>query len=277
MPHRSPTPHGPGAGVTGIISFVGAGPGAADLLTLRAVERLAAAEVVLWAGSLVSPDVLRHVPDRAELIDTKSLTLEDVTDVYARHPDAPIVRLHSGDPSIYSSINEQIAWCITNERAFEVVPGVSSVSAAAAAVATELTVPGISQSVVLTRLATRTVASLGAGDDFAAMAALGGVMALFLSAGEPVALQERLLAPGSAFSPSTPAVIAHRVSWPDERIIRTTVGCLADDLVAHEIRMSALILVGDALAVHGGDDRRAGRSHVYDPAFTHRYRVGGPA
>jgi precorrin-4/cobalt-precorrin-4 C11-methyltransferase len=258
-----------------MISFVGAGPGAADLLTLRAVQRLGAADVVLWAGSLVSPDVLAHCRSDAELHDTKSMTLEEVIEVLDRHPDAHIVRLHSGDPSIYSSISEQIAWCVANERCFEVVPGVSSVSAAAAAVSAELTVPGVSQSVVLTRLARRTVASLGNGDDFAAMTALGSVMALFLSAGDPVSLQRQLLGPGSAYTADTPAVIAHRVSWPDEKLIATTVGRLADELVASDIRMSALVLVGDALANARPDGARppgAIRSHVYDPSFAHSHR-----
>lgn len=253
-----------------MISFVGAGPGAADLLTLRAVQRLAAADVVLWAGSLVSPDVLGHCGPGVALHDTKSMTLEQVVEVFEQHPDARIVRLHSGDPSIYSSISEQIAWCAANARSFEVVPGVSSLSAAAAAVATELTLPGVSQTVVLTRLAKRTVASLGAGDDFATLVALGGVMALFLSAGDPERLQMQLLAAGSAYTSDTPAVIAHRVSWPDERLITTTVGHLADELVANGIRMSALVLVGDALAT--ARPAGAGRSHVYDPSFAHRYR-----
>lgn len=253
-----------------MISFVGAGPGAADLLTLRAVQRLAAADVVLWAGSLVSDEVLVHCRIGVELHDTKTMTLEQVVAVFAANPDGALVRLHSGDPSIYSSINEQIAWCVANERCFEVVPGVSAVSAAAAAVAAELTVPGISQTVILTRLAKRTVASLGAGDDFASLAALGSVMALFLSAGHPESLQMQLLAPGSAYTVDTPAVIAHRVSWPDERLITTTVGRLAADLNEHGIRMSALVLVGDALAT--ARPAGAGRSHIYDPAFTTSYR-----
>lgn len=256
-----------------MISFVGAGPGAGDLLTLRAVHRLADAEVVLWAGSLVSPEVLAHCRDDAELIDTKSLTLEDVVEIYERYRnDSKVVRLHSGDPSIYSSINEQISWCVANERSFEIVPGVSSVSAAAAAYGTELTVPGVSQSVVLTRLARRTERSLGADENFADMAALGGVMAIFLSAGEPAALQQSLLDPGSAYDRDTPAVIAHRVSWPDERMIETTVGQLAEDLVSSGIRMSALILVGDALKSNGAGCR----SHVYDPSFSHRFRPASP-
>lgn len=258
-----------------MISFVGAGPGAADLLTLRAVDRLQHADVVLWAGSLVSADVLQHCAPDAERFDTKSMTLEQVTTVFEQHPNASIVRLHSGDPAFYSSITEQITWCLAHERCFEIVPGVSSVSAAAAAAGTELTVPGVSQSVVLTRLARRTVASLGAAENVASYAALGGLMAFFLSAGDPAALLAQLTGQGSAYTDETPAVIASRVSWPDEQIVHTTLGLMQNELSARNITMSALILVGDALAglqSGGGGGDRAGRSHVYDPGFAHRYR-----
>jgi precorrin-4/cobalt-precorrin-4 C11-methyltransferase len=251
-----------------MISFVGAGPGAPDLLTIRAAQRLAAADVVLWAGSLVSADVLDHCGEDVELIDTKSMTLEQVVAVFVANPDAAIVRLHSGDPALYSAIGEQIAWCVANDRSFEIVPGVSSVSAAAAAFGAELTVPGVSQTVILTRLARRTIRSAGAGDDVAALAAHGAVMALFLSAGDPPALQAQLLAASSAYTADTPAVIAHRVSWPDESLIRTTVGGLAGTLSEHGITTSAIVLVGAALA----DAAPPQRSHVYDPAFANRFR-----
>lgn len=253
-----------------MISFVGAGPGAADLLTFRAADRLAKADVVLWAGSLVSPDVLEHCRAGALRLDTKEMTLEQVVEVFAAHSDAAIVRLHSGDPAWYSAIGEQIAWCVANDRPFEVVPGVSSVSAAAAALGLELTVPGVSQTVVLSRLAKRTAKSLGPGDDLAAYAAQGGLLALFLSAGDPARLQATLLGPGSAYHTGTPAAIVHRVSRPDEQLIRTTVGEIADTLTAHDIRTTALVLVGDALAPAAGTC--VGRSHVYDPAFATAYR-----
>lgn len=252
-----------------MISFVGAGPGAADLLTFRAADRLAKADVVLWAGSLVSPGILEHCRTDAVLLDTKGMTLEQVTDAFAAHPDAAIVRLHSGDPSWYSAIGEQIAWCVAHERPFEVVPGVSSVSAAAAALGAELTVPGVSQTVVLTRLAKRTTKSLGPGDDLAAYAAQGGLLALFLSAGDPERLQSVLLGPGSAYSAATPAAIVHRVSWPDEQVVRTTVGELAAVLTERGITTTALVLVGDALAPAAASCER---SHVYDPSFATAFR-----
>jgi precorrin-4/cobalt-precorrin-4 C11-methyltransferase len=251
-----------------VISFIGAGPGAADLLTLRAVDRLRHAHVVLWAGSLVSADVLRHCRADATVLDTKSMTLEDVTAVYAAYPDVAIARLHSGDPAWFSAVGEQIDWCLRHERAFEIVPGVSSVGAAAAAAGLELTVPGVAQSVVITRLARRTAAALGPRDDVVAFAARGGVMALFLSAGDPDGLQASLLGEGSAYGVETPAIIAYRVSWPDEQVIATTVGSIAHELASRSIGTSALILVGDALRAGS----RARRSHVYDPSFTHRHR-----
>jgi len=251
-----------------MISFIGAGPGAADLLTLRAVDRLARADVVLWAGSLVSADVLHRCRADATLLDTRAMTLEDVTAVYADNPGAAIARLHSGDPACFSAIGEQIDWCVQHERAFEIVPGVSALGAAAAAAGIELTVPGVSQSVVITRLARRTAAALGPGDDLVAYAAQGGVMALFLSAGDPERLHATLLSARSAYTQDTPAVIAYRVSWPDEQVVLTTLGQVAAELARRSIATSALILVGAALR-RGGNARR---SHVYDPSFAHQYR-----
>lgn len=251
-----------------MISFVGAGPGAADLITLRGAQRLARADVVVWAASLVPEAVLSHCRAGVELHDSKTMTLEDVVAVYAQHPDAAIVRLHSGDPTVYSAIAEQIDWCVSQERDFEIVPGVSSVTAAAAALGRELTVPAVSQSVVLTRLASRTSASMPPNEGIAAFARVGGTMAVFLSAARPDALQAELLTIGSAFSTDTPAVIASRVSWPDERIVSTTVGRLSEDLQALGATTTVLVLVGNALGI----DEVTARSHVYAPDYAHSFR-----
>ena len=251
-----------------MISFVGAGPGAADLITVRGAARLAAADVVVWAASLVPEAVLQHCRPDVELHDSKEMTLEDVVAVYERHPDARIVRLHSGDPTVYSAIGEQIDWCVAHERAFEIVPGVSSLAAAAAAAGHELTAPAVAQSVVLTRLAHRTAASMPSGEGVAEYARVGGTMAVFLSAARPDALQDELLALGSVYGPATPALIAARVSWPDEQIVRTTVGNLAADLRALGRTTTVLVLVGDAL----GDGGRA-RSYVYAPDYAHSFRA----
>jgi precorrin-4/cobalt-precorrin-4 C11-methyltransferase len=256
-----------------MISFVGAGPGAPDLLTLRAVDRLAAADVVIWAASLVPEAVLGHCRSDAEIYDSAGMTLEEVTAVYEAHPDAAIVRLHSGDPTVYSAIAEQIDWCIAHERDFEIVPGVTSMAAAAAAAGRELTVPGLAQSVVMTRLAKRTSASVPDRERPADFARSGPTMAFFLSAARPEALRDELLGDGSAYTADTPTVLAHRVSWPDETVVTGTVGTLPDDVALLGATTTVLILVGEAL-------RSApvpARSHVYAADYTHSFREADTA
>jgi precorrin-4/cobalt-precorrin-4 C11-methyltransferase len=250
----------------GLISFVGAGPGAPDLITLRGAARLGAADIVIWASSLVPREVLTHARDDTTVHDSAGMTLEDVLAVYEANPDASIVRLHSGDPSLYGAIQEQIDWCTARGRSFEIVPGVSSLSAAAAALRRELTIPQVSQSVVVTRLATRTAASVPDRERIASFAATGCTLAVFLSAAQPEALQRELLQAPSAYSPETPAAIVIRASWPDERVVPTVVGRLAEDLRATGATMTALVLVGDAL------EGPAARSHLYSPAFAHARR-----
>lgn len=252
-----------------MISFVGAGPGAADLITLRGRDRLASADVVIWASSLVSADVLAHARPGVEAHDSAAMTLEDVLEVYEGHPAAAIVRLHSGDPSIYGAIGEQIDWCVAHGRDFEIVPGVSSLGAAAAAAGRELTVPGVAQSVVLTRLAGRTRASVPAGESVAALAAVGATMAVFLSAARPAELQRQLLAAGSAYRPDTPAVVVVRASWPDEQVVPTTVGGLGAAIKATGATKTVLVLVGDAVGGAAGAGRR---SHLYSPGYAHMFR-----
>jgi precorrin-4/cobalt-precorrin-4 C11-methyltransferase len=253
-----------------VISFVGAGPGAADLLTLRGAKRLASADVVIWASSLVPEEVLSHCRSDAEFHDSAIMTLEDVVDVYRRHPEpTPIVRLHSGDPSIYGAIGEQIDWCLENDRSWEIVPGVSSVSAAAAIIGRELTQPGVSQSVVLTRLAGRTRASMPEREGVRQFASHGSSMAVFLSGARPDELSAELLGPDSGYDPSTPAAIVIRATWPDERVVRTTVGNLAADLKATGTTLTVLVLIGEFLA----DEPVARRSHLYSPGHTTAYRL----
>jgi len=250
-----------------VISFVGAGPGAPDLITLRGAHRLARAEVVVWASSLVPEALLAHCREGVEVHDSATMTLEDVVGVYAaRGEETPVVRLHSGDPSLYGAVAEQLDWCLAHERSWEIVPGVSAVSAAAAAVGRELTVPGVSQSLVLTRLPGRTAGSMPAGEGVAAFAPHRATMAVFLSGARPDELQRDLLA---GYPASTPAAIVVRATWPDEQVAPTTVGRVADDLRAIGATMTVLVLVGDALA--GGPAPR--RTHLYEPSFTTSYRL----
>ena len=262
-----------------MISFVGAGPGAADLITLRGRDRLAAADVVVWASSLVPEALLDHVRSGADVHDSAGMTLEDVLAVYDAHSDARVVRLHSGDPVVYGAIQEQLDWCVARERDFEIVPGVSSLGAAAAALERELTIPTVAQSVVLTRLGGRTAASMPARESVAAFAAHGTTMAVFLSAARPIELQCELLAGGNGYASDTPAAIVVRASWPDERVVTTTVGRLAAELDALGATRTVLVLVGPALR------GAAARSHLYAPQFAHQFRrrsragstVGRPA
>jgi len=257
-----------------MISFVGAGPGAPDLITLRGARCLAQAEVVIWASSLVPKAMLEHCRPGAEVHDSATMTLEDVVGVYSSHPAAArIVRLHSGDPTIFGAIGEQLDWCLAEGRSWEIVPGVSSVAAAAALAGRELTQPGVSQSVVMTRLGGRTRASMPAGEGVGAFAPHGATMAVFLSAARPGELAAELLAPGSGYRPDTPAVIVVRASWPDEHVVATTVGRLAEDLRATEATMTVLVLVGDALA----PGTVARRSHLYAPTYTTTYRLRSAA
>lgn len=249
-----------------MISFVGAGPGAPDLITLRGRDRLAAADVVVWASSLVPEALLGHARPGVEVHDSATMTLEDVLGVYAARADAAIVRLHSGDPSVYGAVQEQIDWCIAAQRDWEIVPGVSSLSAAAALVGRELTIPRVAQSVVLTRLAGRTRQSMPPRESVAAFSAIGATTAVFLSAARPQQLQDELLAPGSAYGPDTPAAVVVRATWPDEQVVLTTVGDVAGAIRDTGARTTVLVLVGEALRAP------AGRSHLYSPAYAHKFR-----
>jgi precorrin-4/cobalt-precorrin-4 C11-methyltransferase len=250
-----------------VISFVGAGPGSPDLLTLRGADRLARADVVVWASSLVPEAVLDHCRPAAELHDSATMTLEDVLAVYdAASGTTPIVRLHSGDPSLYGAIAEQMDWCRANHRAFEIVPGVTSVAAAAATLERELTVPRLSQSVVLTRLAGRTSASMRPGEGVAAFAPFGVSMAVFLAGARADELQAELL---SGYPPETPAAVVVRVTWPDEHVVRTTVGHVANAIRSTRASRTILVLVGDAL----GDGPVPARSHLYSPGHGTAFRL----
>lgn len=253
-----------------MISFVGAGPGAADLITLRGRDRLAAADVVVWASSLVPEALLAHARPTARVHDSAGMTLEDVLAVYEANPEAAIVRLHSGDPALYGALQEQLDWCEGNGRPYEIVPGVSSLAGAAASLGRELTAPRVAQSVVLTRLAGRTSASVPEGESVAAFARHRTTMAVFLSAARPEELQAGLLAGGDGYRADTPAAIVVRATWPDERVVETTVGHLAAELSATGVRTTVLVLVGDALGARRGD--AAARSHLYSPTFAHGFR-----
>ncbi|MGI8710158.1 MAG: precorrin-4 C(11)-methyltransferase [Acidimicrobiales bacterium] len=249
-----------------MISFVGAGPGAADLLTLRGADRLGRADVVVWASSLVPEELLDHAAPDARVHDSAGMTFEDVCALYAEHAGRRIVRLHSGDLSLYSALQEQVDWCLANDREFEVVPGVGSLAAASAAVARELTVPGVAQSVIATRLPGRTTASMPEREVVADFARHRTTMAIYLAGARPEELRRALLADGEGYLPDTPAAVVVRATWPDERIHLTTVDDLAETIRGDGARTTILVLVGSALA------GAAPRCLLYDPAYAHGHR-----
>jgi precorrin-4/cobalt-precorrin-4 C11-methyltransferase len=251
----------------GKIWFVGAGPGAADLLTLRAARVIAEADVVIWAASLVMPEAVAGVRPDALVLDSSRLTLEEIGAVYDRAATEhlQVARVHSGDPSLWGAVNEQIEQCEARGLAWEIVPGVSSLAAAAAALGRELTVPEVAQSVILTRLATAT--PMPDGEDVRAFAAHGTTMALFLSAKRGRRLEVELLAVG--YPPETPCAIVYRATWPDERVWRCRLDQLAATLRDAKVVRHTLILVGRAL------DAKGTRSHLYSPGFAHLLRNRG--
>jgi len=256
----------------GLVSFVGAGPGAADLLTLRAARVIGEADIVVWASSLVHEDVLEHARADAEVVDSAALPLEGVEPLYRRARDhgLRVARIHSGDPALWGAVAEQRAVCDRVGIPHETVPGVSAAAAAAAAVDAELTVPEVAQSVVLTRLEGGKT-PMPEGETVRSFAAHGATMALFLSAARARQLQEELLAGG--YAPSTPCVVAYRVSWPDEAVARCPLGELAETVRARRWWKHTLVLVGSALA-----DTAAGtRSHLYHPGHFHGHRRAEPA
>lgn len=247
------------------VVFVGAGPGAADLLTFRAARAIAEADVVIWAASLVHPDVLEHAREGAEIVDSAQLPMEGVLPYYERAlaEGLTIARIHSGDPALWGALQEQLDRCHAMGLATEVIPGVSSFSAVAAAVGRELTIPEVAQSVILTRLGGGKT-PMPPGEEVREFARHGTTMALFLSAARSGQLQDELLEGG--YPEDTPCVVAYQCTWPDELIIRCTLGELTDTVKAHKLWKHTLVLVGPALSAGGT------RSHLYHPGHFHGFR-----
>src|SRR5215203_1783122 len=225
------------------------------------------ADVVIWARSLVSEGVLEHARDDAEIVESTTIPLEGVRDLYERAEveDLRVARVHSGDPSLYGAVMEQAELCEEIGLEWEIVPGVSSL--AAAAIGRELTVPEVSQSVILTRRAGRT--PMPDGEEIKSFAAHGTTMAIFLSAARPRALQEELIEGG--YARDTPCAVVYKASWPDELVVECPLGELADRVREAGFTRQALILVGRGLAAGGT------RSHLYSPRFSHMFRQAGPA
>jgi precorrin-4/cobalt-precorrin-4 C11-methyltransferase len=256
--------------VSGHVWFVGAGPGAPDLLTMRAARVLGEADIVVWAASLVDERILAHASAETELIASDDRTHEDIVAIYARAAadDLGVARVHSGDPSLYGTLHEQIEACRRLGCSYELVPGVSSMAAAAAALGQELTVPDVSQTLILTRRATRT--TMPDNERLSELARHGTTLVLFLSVRRPRELQAELLEGG--YAPDCPCAVVHRASWPDEIVIRCPLDELSTRIREARITTQALVIVGPALAATGRDELR---SHVYDAGYGHRYRPLG--
>ena len=249
-----------------MIHFIGAGPGAADLITVRGARLLREADVIIYAGSLVNPALLENKKEDCAVYDSASMTLEDVIDVMkaTEASGGTTVRLHTGDPSLYGAIREQMDRLDELEISYDVTPGVSSFSGAAAALEAEYTLPEVSQSVIITRMAGRT--PVPEREKLSKMASHGCTMVLFLSTGLLEDVERELMEGG--YEPDTPAAIVYKATWPEQRVYRCTVSTLARTAKENQVTKTALITVGGFL---GGQYER---SKLYDPGFTHGYRVG---
>ena len=252
--------------MTGHVCFVGAGPGAADLLTLRAAQRISEADIVIWAASLVHEDVLQHAREGAEVVNSAEHSVEGITHLYERaaREGLRVARIHSGDPALWGATQEQHELCTRLGLETEVIPGVSSFSAVAAIVQRELTIPEIAQSVVLTRLEGGKT-PMPSRETVRSFAAHGTTMALFLSAARTKQLQDELLAAGT-YDESTPCVVAYAATWPDELVFECPLGELAARVRERGLYKHTLVLVGPALASGGT------RSHLYHPGHFHEHR-----
>ena len=244
-----------------MIYFIGAGPGAVDLITVRGAELLKKADMVVYAGSLVNKELLNYCRVDCVKLSSASMTLEEVITAMTGMPrESVVVRLHTGDPSIYGAIREQMDALDELGFEYETVPGVSSMNAAAAVLNAEFTLPQVSQTVIVSRMAGRT--PVPDKEDIRLLARHGSSMVLFLSVGMLEKLCGELISGG--YSPATPAAVVYKATWPDQEIIKGTLETIP--ALASHIGRTALVLVGDFLS------GTVERSKLYDPSFTHMFR-----
>jgi precorrin-4/cobalt-precorrin-4 C11-methyltransferase len=235
------------------VYFIGAGPGAADLITVRGQRLLSRCPVCLYAGSIMPDNLLALCPPDARIVDTGPLTLEQIVIEIADADSAghDVARLHSGDSSLYSALAEQCRRLDALDIGYEIVPGVPAFAAAAAALGRELTVPGLAQTVTLTRIATLST-PMPAGEDLATLAQSGATLVLHLAAAQIDAIVPQLLAGG--YRPETPAAVVAYASWPQQTVLRGTLADIADQMHDAAITKTAVIIVGDVLAAEGFTD-----------------------
>lgn len=235
------------------VYFIGAGPGASDLITVRGQRLLSRCPVCLYAGSIMSDELLALCPPQARVVDTGPLTLEQIVDeiVTADAAGHDVARLHSGDPSLYSALAEQCRRLDAAGIGYQIVPGVPAFAAAAAALGRELTVPGVAQTVTLTRIATVST-PMPPGEDLAALARSGATLVLHLAAAQIDAIVPQLLAGG--YRAETPAAVVAFASWPRQQVLRGALADIAEQMHSAGITKTAVIIVGDVLAAEGFTD-----------------------
>ena len=248
-----------------MVCFVGAGPGAVDLITVRGQKLLQEADVIIYAGSLVNPELLKYKKEGCAVYNSAVMTLEQVMDVIIKESklNKKIVRLHTGDPCLYGAIKEQMDWLEKEGIEFEVCPGVSSFCGAAASLKAEYTLPDVTQSVIITRMAGRT--PVPEKEEISKLAAHRATMVIFLSTGLLDRLQEKLVEGG--YRKETPAAIVYKATWEDEKVVQCTVDTLAVSAEKHGIKKTALIVVGDCLG------SEYSRSELYNPLFATEFRA----
>ena len=247
-----------------MVHFVGAGSGAADLITVRGARLLGEADVVIYAGSLVNPALLDYTKPGCEIYNSARMTLEEVLEVVkaAEAAGKTTVRLHTGDSSIYGAVREQFDELDRLGIGYDVCPGVSAFCGAAASLRAEYTLPDVSQTVIITRTAGRT--AVPERESIPSLAAHGSTMVLFLSTALADKLQGEMLEGG--YAPDTPAAVVYKATWPDEAIFRCTVGTLGRTVRDNDLTRTSLIIVGDCMG------EKYLRSRLYDPKFSTAYR-----
>ena len=250
-----------------MVSFIGAGPGDPELLTIKGKKIIDSADVIIYAGSLVNPQLLEYSKDVCTIHNSAKMTLEEVISVMERaeKEGKMTVRLHTGDPCIYGAIREQMDILDEKGIPYDSCPGVSAFCGAASALNLEYTLPDISQSVIITRMEGRT--PVPAKEKVAAFASHNATMVLFLSTGLLEKLEGQLIEGG--YKEDTPAAIVYKATWPEEESYICTVSTLAETAKAHGITKTALIIVGDVVTHHTYE-----RSKLYDPEFTTEFRQG---
>lgn len=250
-----------------MVHFVGAGSGAADLITVRGMRLLEQADVIIYAGSLVNPELLEYKKESCEVYNSAKMTLEEVLDVIfsAEEKGLTTVRLHTGDPSLYGAIREQMDVLDEKNIAYDYCPGVSSFCGAASALNLEYTLPDVSQSVIITRMAGRT--PVPEKESIESFAAHQATMVVFLSTGMLDELSRRLIEGG--YTADTPAAIVYKATWEDEKKFICTVGTLAQTARENHITKTALMIIGDVVT-----HSRYNRSELYNPEFTTEFRKG---